>query len=222
MKEKERKIDIAVDELIRHYDYKNYLKEITKVAHCDIEKAMDLTFHFEHTELPMLIKTLQFLKNRRNKKIIISSDIDKIQLDEFTALTLSYLLESHIQETAQKYVEEIQRNSGEANPSLEDISIFCQKHVKDFKLDDEVFLKSIQKTFTEIGILKVNKEYREGLNKEYAFINDMYAILKGEYIFDWSIPDKEKADKVKYLLEKDIKKGRNIFIYIDFLGKRSG
>ena len=50
----------------------------------------------------------------------------------------------------------------------------------------------------------------------------MYAILKGEYIFDWSIPDKEKADKVKYLLEKDIKKGRNIFIYIDFLGKRSG
>lgn len=229
MKNRKEAINAVVTELIKYYHYEDYSNEIMKVAHCDIEYLLDTTAHFEHTEIPSLIKLFQLLENKKNKNIIISSSIENIKLDEYVTRTICRLLESHIQETINKkegdnslsYIEEIQQKYKKTDISNDDIIKYFRKHVSDFEFNDEVLLKSLQKTFTDMGMLKVNKKHRTGLNKEYAFINDMLAILKGESDIDWRIPHKEKADKVKYILNKDIHKGRYSFFYLDFFGKNN-
>lgn len=214
-----RTIDITIKQLIKHYSYEEYTDEIIKMAHLDIQAYRNLICYSTHTELTKLINIYKFLQNEKNKDFIICSNRDKIKTDEYIIHIISDLLRTHIFENAEIFREEMQQYFETENIDMDEIYIFCSEHNCNFELTDEVFLKSIQKHFFDKGMLKVNNEFRIGVNKEYAFINDMYEILKGEYNIDWETPDKEKADKVKYLIEKDIRYKRRPFFFIDFFGE---
>lgn len=216
-----RIIDITIKQLIKHYGYEEYADEITKMAHLDIQVYRDLILYSKHTELEKLINIYKFLQDKKNKDFIICSNRNKVKIDEYITQTISNLLKSHIFENAEIFREEIQQCLETENIDMDEIFIFCNKRNWNFELTDEVFLKSIQKSFFDKGMLKVNNKFRTGLNKEYAFIHDMCEILKGEYNIDWKTPDKEKADKVKHLIEKDIHYKRHIFLYIDFFGENT-
>lgn len=225
---KENMINYSTKQLISHYGYEKYANDIIKLAHYDLKSNLGVILHFKHSELTLLIQLLKFLDNEKTKDIVISSNTKKLQLDHFAVRTLRCLLENYILEEvdykpngAFSLREEIQQEFKIEDIDMDEIFIYCNRRNWDFELSDEVFLKSIQKFFIDIGMLKVNNEYRLGINKEYAFINDMYEIMKGDYNIDWSTPFKEKADKVKYLIEKDIHKGRYMFMYIDFFGKNT-
>lgn len=214
-----RTIDITIKKLIKHYGYEEYTDEIIKMAHWDMQDNRNSTCYFIYTELTKLINIYKFLQNEKNKDFIICSNRDKIKIDEYIILIISDLLKKHILENAESFREEMQQYFETENIDMDEIYIFCNEYNFNFELTDEVYLKSIQKHFFDRGMLKVNNEFRIGVNKEYAFINDMYEILKGEYNIDWETPDKEKADKVKYLIEKDIYYKRRSFFFIDFFGE---